>query len=201
MIQTAFVDRDGTINRKPAEGDYIKTPAELELVAGAAAAIKRLNDEGVRVIVVTNQRGIALGRMSERDLANVHDRLRTDLAREGAQLDGMYYCPHDLHECECRKPRLGLFRRALDDHSDIDFARSAVIGDSITDMEPGTVLGMTTVLLGSEAGGVVHGWIHRRARVDRVARSLGDAVQWLIGPAAPGPGSAERASTARSGVR
>jgi D-glycero-D-manno-heptose 1,7-bisphosphate phosphatase len=125
--------------------------------------------------------------MSERDLVQVHDTLRAELAREGAYLDGIYYCPHDRDECDCRKPGLGLFGRALDDHPGIDFARSVIIGDSLADMEPGSVLGMTTILLGSEAGDTLNGGIQDRVRVDRVARSLGDAVEWLIGPAASGP--------------
>ncbi|HEV2062608.1 MAG TPA: HAD-IIIA family hydrolase, partial [Solirubrobacteraceae bacterium] len=101
----AFLDRDGTINVKPPEGEYVEAPEELRLLPGAAAAIARLNAAGLPVIVVTNQRGVALGRMTEADVAAVHDRLREELSRAGAHVDAIYHCPHQEGACACRKPR------------------------------------------------------------------------------------------------
>ncbi len=148
----AFLDRDGTINVKAAEGDYVESPDQLVLIPGAAAAIRHLNDAGLKTIVITNQRGIALGRMSGDDLAAVHARLEELLAAEaGARLDAIFHCPHGLDSCDCRKPEVGLFLQAKERWPEIDFARSAMVGDSEKDVLAGERLGMTTVHLGDDA--------------------------------------------------
>src|SRR5271154_4313178 len=99
-IQYVFLDRDGVINRKLAEGRYVTRWEELELLPGVAGAIAALNRSGRKVIVVTNQRGVALELMTAADVEAIHDWLRTELARESASLDGIYYCPHDRDECD-----------------------------------------------------------------------------------------------------
>jgi D-glycero-D-manno-heptose 1,7-bisphosphate phosphatase len=157
----AFLDRDGTINEKAPEGDYIKSPAELRVLPGSAEAIRRLNDAGIRVIVVTNQRGIALGRMTQSDLAAVHEGL-TQLLDEatGAYIDAFFFCPHDIGECDCRKPETGMFRQALAEFPGIDLDASAVIGDSESDVEAGRRMGLTAVQIGRDtpdlSGAVAH---------------------------------------------
>jgi D-glycero-D-manno-heptose 1,7-bisphosphate phosphatase len=125
-----FLDRDGTINVKPARGEYVTGPAQIELLEGAAGAIRALNEAGIWVGIVTNQRGIALGRMSSEDLEEVHARLLAELAHAGARVDGVYTCPHEEGTCDCRKPLPGLLLAAQRDVGDIDFAHAAVIGDS-----------------------------------------------------------------------
>src|SRR5205823_2078263 len=112
--------------------------------------VRLLNESGVLVFVVTNQRGIALGRMSSLDLERVHAELRSRLAAGGARLDDIYHCPHAKDSCDCRKPETGMFMRAQRDHPEIDFARSAVIGDSITDMTAAERIGARGILLSSE---------------------------------------------------
>jgi D-glycero-D-manno-heptose 1,7-bisphosphate phosphatase len=148
----AFLDRDGTINEKAPEGDYIKSPDELRILPGAAAAIRRLNEAGISVIVVSNQRGIALGRMTEADLRAVHDRVAHDLdSSAGARLDAFFHCPHDVGECNCRKPDIGMFHRARERFPWIDFSRSVMIGDSPSDVEAGRRMGMGTIQIGVDA--------------------------------------------------
>jgi D-glycero-D-manno-heptose 1,7-bisphosphate phosphatase len=148
----AFLDRDGTINVKAAEGDYIKGPGELRLLPGAAAAIRRLNDADVHVMVVSNQRGIALGRMTERDLATVQAELAAQLdAVAGARIDAFFHCPHDIGQCDCRKPDVGLFAQARERFPWIDFSQSVMIGDSESDVEAGRRMGMRTVQIGVNA--------------------------------------------------
>jgi D-glycero-D-manno-heptose 1,7-bisphosphate phosphatase len=120
---------------------------ELELLEGAADAVGLLNRLGILVIVVTNQRGIALGRMSPQDLEQVHSSLRDQLAARGARLDGIYHCPHAIGSCECRKPEIGLFLQAQRDHPEIVFSRSAMVGDSLSDMEAAARIGVHGVLL------------------------------------------------------
>src|ERR1700733_7535629 len=111
-LDAVFLDRDGTINVKAAEGDYVTRPKQLELLRGAAEGIRLLNRAGVPVVVITNQRGIALGRMSEADLMRVHVRLRDLVLRHDASIDEIFYCPHDKGVCACRKPGTLLLRRA-----------------------------------------------------------------------------------------
>jgi D-glycero-D-manno-heptose 1,7-bisphosphate phosphatase len=148
----AFLDRDGTINRKAPEGDYVKRPEEVSLLPSAAEAIRRLNDAGIAVIVVTNQRGIALGKMTEQDLEDVHAELAAQLeATAGARIDAFFHCPHDVGECDCRKPATGMFRQALARFPSIDVAQSVMIGDSESDVEAGRAMGVRTVRLGADA--------------------------------------------------
>ncbi len=146
-----FLDRDGTLNVKSPDGEYIERPEALELLPGAATAVRMLNQAGLWTGVVTNQRGVALGRMSAEDLDAIHERLKHLLRLEGAYVDAIYACPHGIDECECRKPRPGLLLRAQSEHAALDFARAAIVGDSSSDIETGEQLGLTTVLI-SETG-------------------------------------------------
>lgn len=147
----AFLDRDGTINAKAPEGEYVTSPQQLELVPGSARAVRRLNEAGVPVVVVTNQRGVALGRMTEHDVAAVHRGLDELLGAEGARVDAYYVCPHDEGECGCRKPEPGLIERAAADLGLGPLSQSVVIGDSESDVEAGRRAGASTVLV-SPAG-------------------------------------------------
>lgn len=146
-LETVFLDRDGTINEKPADGEYVLSPDQLQLLPGVAVAIRRLNDRGIRVVVVTNQRCVAKGLVSEVELSSIHRRLEAMLAAEGARLDGIYACPHEEGACECRKPRPGLFHAAQRADPRIDFARSVMIGDALSDLEAATAAGIRCVLL------------------------------------------------------
>jgi D-glycero-D-manno-heptose 1,7-bisphosphate phosphatase len=180
LPDAVFLDRDGTINAKALDGRYVTTPAELELLDGAAGAISVLNERGVRVIVVTNQRGITLGAMSERDLERVHRRLADLLADSGAHVDAIYHCPHGEGVCTCRKPDVGLFLRAAEDFPGLALERSAVVGDTDRDIEAGRRIGATTVR--------IFGSAPARVAADHDAASLQDAVEWLLargGPPAP----------------
>jgi D-glycero-D-manno-heptose 1,7-bisphosphate phosphatase len=148
----AFLDRDGTINVKAGgKGEYVQRPDQLRLLPGVASAIRRLNDAALRVVVITNQRGIALGRMTQGDLDLIHARMSQLLASEsGAYVDGIFYCPHQIGTCACRKPGVGLFMQAKDRWPDIDLQASAMIGDSPNDVKAGKELGMRSLLLGRD---------------------------------------------------
>lgn len=152
-MRTFFLDRDGTINRGAAEGDYVRAPEEVELLPGAAEAIRLLNELPAKVVVVTNQRGIARGLMDEDDLAAVNARLEALLAAEGAHLDAILHCPHEKDECECRKPGPGMFERAVREVPGASLDGAAMIGDSAIDVEAGNRLRLTTVRLGPSAPG------------------------------------------------
>ena len=142
----AFLDRDGTIIR---DANYIREPSLVELLPGAADAIRRLNARGVVVVVVTNQSGIARGTVSPAEYDAVRERLDALLATRGARIDATYVCPHHpdiTGACPCRKPGLSLFRRAIADLS-LDARSSAFIGDRWRDVAPALTLGGTPILL------------------------------------------------------
>jgi D-glycero-D-manno-heptose 1,7-bisphosphate phosphatase len=166
-----LLDRDGTINVKAAEGEYVTSVYELELLQGVAAAVRRLNERGIPVAVVTNQRGIALGRMTEDDLEAVHAALAARLGAEGARFDTVYHCPHDRGVCACRKPEPGLLLRAARDFGAAP-GRSVMIGDADSDVEAGQRAGMMTVQLSSAAAA--------SPQADRVVPTLSAAVDLLL---------------------
>jgi D-glycero-D-manno-heptose 1,7-bisphosphate phosphatase len=146
--QAVLLDRDGTINVKAPEGDYITAPDQVELLPGAAEAIGALNRADIPVVVVTNQRGIALGRMTESDLEAIHARLGAMLLRSGhAHVDRFFHCPHDEGVCACRKPGTALLQRARDFLELEDLQTSVMIGDSGSDVAAGRAAGAQTVLL------------------------------------------------------
>ncbi len=147
-LQAVLLDRDGTINVKAPEGEYITVPEQLELLPGAAEGIRMLNHAGVPVAVVTNQRGVALGRMSDSDLRAVHARLHQLLGNQDAWVDAIFYCPHDTGACACRKPAPLMLRRAGAYLGLTSLRHSVMIGDSLTDVEAGRRAGARTVLLG-----------------------------------------------------
>ncbi|HET8673171.1 MAG TPA: HAD family hydrolase [Thermoleophilaceae bacterium] len=132
-----FLDRDGTLNRPALPGDYVRTPDELELLAGAAHAVGMLQRAGYACVVVSNQRGVALGLMTEQDLDAVDARLR-ELT---GGLDASYYCTHAIGaECDCRKPEPGLLLRAARELG-LDLSASWIVGDSAADVGAGLAAG------------------------------------------------------------
>lgn len=173
--RTVFLDRDGTINVGAEEGDYIRSPDEVALLPGAAEAIRLLNEMPAKVVVVTNQRGVARGLMSEADVEAVNRRLEELLAAEGAQLDAIYFCPHERGVCDCRKPGVAMFERAASEVEGVRIDGGAMIGDSALDVEAGRRLGLATVRIGRAAVG--------EPVADREAASLLEAVRWLSGRA------------------
>lgn len=147
-----FLDRDGVINEKPVKGEYIRTPAEFRLLPNIADWIRLFNALELLVVVITNQRGVALGIMTEDDLAAIHAKMMRELAAFGARLDDVFYCPHALDDCDCRKPKPGLVYAARDKW-DIDLSRSLLLGDSDNDRDLALNCGIR--FLRVEAGRIV----------------------------------------------
>jgi D-glycero-D-manno-heptose 1,7-bisphosphate phosphatase len=143
----ALLDRDGTLNRKAPEGEWITDVEQLELLPGAAEAVWRLNASGVPVAIVTNQRAIALGRLSEAGLERIHAELARRLAAAGAHVDAFYHCPHGHGECRCRKPEPGLLEAAARDFG-VAAEDAVMIGDAASDVEAGRRAGTRTVRVG-----------------------------------------------------
>lgn len=165
-LRTVFLDRDGVVNEKMPEGQYVTSWDEFRLLPCVAESIAELNQAGLRVIVVSNQRGIARGLYSAADVDAIHARLRSLLQASGAKIDGFYYCPHDKGQCNCRKPMRGLFDQAVADFPEIVAASCAMVGDSLSDIEFGKRLGMLTVF--------VEGDLERRKAGGEVAAEMAD---------------------------
>lgn len=146
-LRTVFLDRDGVLNEKMPEGQYVRSWSEFHLLPGVAEAIAQLNRRGLRVLVASNQRGIALKLYSAVDVMAIHSRLQDLLASYGAHIDAFYVCPHNKGECNCRKPLPGMFEQAAREFADVSAATSVMIGDSLSDMAFGACLGMQTILI------------------------------------------------------
>jgi len=184
-VQTVFLDRDGVINEKAPEGDYVRRPEDLKLLKGATQAIARLNRAEVRVVVVTNQRGVARGLYTADDVRAIQCTLEKLLAADRAHLDGFYFCPHDVGACNCRKPLTGLFEQARADFPEIDAASSVMIGDSLSDIEFGRAVGTRTILIKGNPELHGRGTGHTERLADRCFGSLAEAVDFLLRQSAP----------------
>jgi D-glycero-D-manno-heptose 1,7-bisphosphate phosphatase len=183
-----FIDRDGTLTE---EVGYVNHPSRLRLLPRSAQAVRRLNGSGVAAVVVTNQAGIARGYFSADVLRATNAALLAQLKDAGAQLDGIYVCPHHPTEgappyratCDCRKPAPGLLQRAAAE-LDLDLTTSTVVGDRASDLVPARAVGARAVLV--QTGYGLGEWEYRRAEFpvapDHVARDLLDAVEWALAP-------------------
>ena len=175
-IKFVFLDRDGVINRKMADGGYVTSWQGIQILPGAERAIALLNQASRKVIIVTNQRGIALQRLSDPELQCIHDQLQKHLRSFGAHLDAIYYCPHEIGECRCRKPGTGLFEFAFRDFSGASPENSVMIGDSNSDILAGSRMGMKTILIAEEANSS-EGWT---VRPTASGRSLLEVVETYL---------------------
>ncbi len=175
-VRFVFLDRDGVINRKPPEREYIHHWDNFQFLPGAERAIAALNRSGRRVIVVTNQRGIALGLYTGADVESLHTRLQQHLAQHGARIDAFYYCPHDKQQCDCRKPKPGLFQQAFRDFPGALPSNSLVIGDSISDIQAARNLRIPVIFIEGDPNTRKSGSDEAAALADAVSNSLAEAV-------------------------
>ena len=166
-----LLDRDGTINE---EVGYVLSPADLQLIPGAADAIRDLRALGLGIVVVTNQSPVGRGWISEADLAAIHDRLRELLRASGADVDAIEHCPHvPEDDCSCRKPQTEMVDRAAADLG-FDPAEAFVVGDHAGDMALGRAIGARTILVRTGHG--EEELEDARALADRVVADLSAAA-------------------------
>ena len=145
---TLFLDRDGVINKKLDE-DYVKTIDEFEFLPYALEAIKLFSSHFHRVVIVTNQQGISKRLMTEDDLHKVHQHLLQEVQNFGGRIDAIYHAPHLAEENSImRKPNIGMALKAKEEFPSIDFKKSIMVGDSISDMEFAKNTNMFAVLIG-----------------------------------------------------
>jgi len=189
-VPAVFLDRDGTVAE---EVGYINHISRLQVYPWSAEAVRKLNRAEHRVIMVTNQSGVARGYFTEELVNAVHQKIATELAARGARLDAMYYCPHHPNgklaayriDCQCRKPLTGMVEAAARKFR-IDLARSYVVGDSYRDMQLGFNAGTRTILVltGYGRGEYEH---HRQGwprMPDRIAENLLEAAEIILGETA-----------------
>ena len=180
-----FLDRDGTVN---VEVHYLSEPRQLELLPTVAETISTLNAQGIAVVVVTNQAGVARGYFPEHRLDEIHQRLKQILAEQNAKIDGVYYCPHHptaglgkyQKQCDCRKPMPGMLQQAARELN-LDLSRSLMIGDRDSDLEAGANAGCLTALVRTGYGEVTSAAIDLTAvRAIGVFATVAEAVQaWM----------------------
>ncbi len=193
MKRAVFLDRDGVINRMvyDAEHGTVDSPAnpdQFQMMPGAAAAIRSLNDLGLLVVVVSNQPGIAKGKMTIALLHSITEKMRGELAAASAQVDGVYYCLHHpeavlpgyRQRCDCRKPKPGLLQRAAKEMG-ISLADSWMVGDGLVDVQAGRAAGCATIWLGTWKCDVCQIAREKNAAPDEVAADLTRAVRLIAG--------------------
>lgn len=172
-MRVVFLDRDGVINKNPKEHDYIKSWEEFLFLPGVKEAIKRLNEGGYRVIVVSNQAGINKGIISHKTVQEINRRMMEEVKKAGGRIEKVYYCPHRSDEkCNCRKPRPGLFLQAAKDCK-IDFKRSYFIGDLASDIEAGHRVGLKVIFIPSKRE-------KRKEKPDYVTSDLNEAADLIL---------------------
>lgn len=181
-----FLDRDGTINEQMG---YINHTCRFQLLPGAANAIKKLNDAGIPVVVISNQSGLARGYFPEELLVAVHEKMNRQLAEVGAHVDGIYYCPHHPEAkeerfrtaCNCRKPKPGLVLQASEEMG-LDPKRSYMVGDRWSDIKTAANCGATSILVRTGYGRGDEQYIgpHQEIQPDFKADDLSEAVGWIL---------------------
>ena len=148
MKKAIFLDRDGVINKKAIEGEYISSFNEFEFLPGVLESLKKVPQTDYLLIIVTNQRGIARKKISINDLELIHNKMLNEMDKYGINIDKIYFCPHNYGECKCRKPDVGMIEMAEKDFK-IDMGNSWMIGDSLSDIELGIKKGLQTIYLGN----------------------------------------------------
>ena len=174
-----FLDRDGTMAR---DVPYCSKPEDFELLPTVAEGIRLLNHHGFKTVIVTNQSGIGRGYFTEEMLHRIHQKLRDDLAKIGAFIDAIYYCPHHPDDqCQCRKPNAGLLYRAASELQ-IDLANSYIIGDKLLDVAAAEKAGCRVVLVPSSEPetGLFKNAQALAAGIDHICHNFYDAAAWIV---------------------
>jgi len=180
--KAVFLDRDGTIVE---DVGYLNDPADLKFIPGSIEAIKKLNQAGFKVVVITNQAGVARGLITENMLQTIDKTLHKWILSGDAHLDGLYYCPHHPEHgsypykqaCECRKPHPGLLKKAERDLK-IDLSKSFMVGDKSSDIEAGKTAGTKTVFVTTGKGQKEKNEL--KEQPNHIAANLSQAVDWIL---------------------
>ncbi len=148
LTKIVFLDRDGVINKL--RKDYVKNLSEFEIILNVGKNLAKLSENGFKIIVITNQSAINRNLLEEEELKKIHEFMIKELYKDGCIINRIYYCPHRPDQnCDCRKPKTLLFKKALNEFSPCDLKNSWVIGDSISDIEAACSLGIKGIKIDS----------------------------------------------------
>ena len=193
MEKVVFLDRDGTLNE---EVHYLHKPEDLRILEGVPEALRLLSSAGFKIVVVTNQAGVARGYYTCEEVEALHEYFNELLAKEGAHIDKFFYCPHhSVHgigeykkECSCRKPGTGMFLEA-EQYFQVDKEHSYMIGDKLLDVEAGKNYGIQGILVGTGYGAEIHRKLleeesdleaGKEPYYDFYAETLMDAARYIV---------------------
>jgi len=192
LKKAAFLDRDGVLIT---DVGHLTSRAQIQLLPGVSKAVKKLNDQHVPVVVVTNQSVVGRGLCSEEELEDIHLALMDLLSKDDAQITRFYFCPHHPTaavgryqvDCQCRKPKPGMLRQAAQELG-IDLRGSVMVGDKSSDIQAGLSAGCWTVLTSDthDQQGGQHP-VETTARPDHIAAGLDSAVDWILETLATSP--------------
>ncbi len=171
MKKAIFLDRHGIINKKAKEHEYITSWEKFEFLPGVLKSLKKLSKTDYKIIIITNQRGIACRKMSVNDLKEIHKKMVSKIKSEKGRIDKIYFCPHNIGECNCRKPLPGLIDRASKEIG-INLKQSWVIGDSLLDIQLGKSRKCKTIYIGKEIG--------QNIFADHAVRNLEEATNIIL---------------------
>lgn len=151
---SVFIDRDGVINRRII-GDYVKRIEDFHFLDGSIDAIVGFQKHFKHIFIVTNQQGVGKGEMTEGDLHKIHNYMLDQITKAGGRVDAIYFCPalKDSGD-KCRKPEIGMALQAKKEFPEIDFKKSIMIGDSLSDMAFGKNAGMQTIFIDAQDEGI-----------------------------------------------
>lgn len=198
MSSAVFIDRDGTINP---DVKYLRRIRDFRFYPGVKRGIRRLREAGFKIIIITNQSGIARGYFTEKKLLQIHAWMSLELEKAGASVDSIYYCPHHPDDgCRCRKPATGMFRRAIREHGIVP-GISYLIGDLDIDIAAGKRVGCRTVLVPEKGhkADVEKKLLERSISPDYSCGNFTEAVEWILGQ--PNPRLPRRARICKSSFR
>lgn len=183
-MRVVFLDRDGLINKYPGDFEYVKSPEEFQFLPEIKPALKKLNDNGFRIFVVSNQAGVSKGIFTQEELDLITQTMLKELNDYKIKIDGVFYCTHKPEDnCLCRKPKTGLIDKAFaklkQENVKVNANSSYFIGDTIRDVETGKTAGLLTILVfsGKEKPENKNNW---QIQPDFTAKDLSEAVDIIL---------------------
>ena len=178
LTKVIFIDRDGVINKDPT-GGYVTRWEDFHFLDGSREAVRKLTEAGYEIVLISNQAGVGKGLFTLETLDEITKEMLAEVEKAGGRIRSVFYCPHRKEDnCDCRKPKAGLFRQASEG-LDIDFGQTYFIGDGVMDIEAGKNAGCKTILVLSGKTNLddIDKWPHQP---DYIFKDLLETVNWLL---------------------